>query len=598
MRDTVYAAFAETATRLPARPALMHKVKGRYEAITFRQLSRLIDQTAAGLARRGVGSGSRVGIYSYNRPEWVVADLALIKLGAVVVPIYHTLPEDSIRYILRDAEVTHLFVENPELLANAVKVLGDLPALRDVILFFPQPQQTRTGKELFSLAALQESGAQALNEDPALARPHESRPDDLLTICYTSGTTGEPKGAMLTHANIMSNVAAAIERFSISERDRLLSFLPLCHMFERTCGYYTMLLAGATIAYAESLQTVTEDIRLVRPTLLIIVPRVLEKVYSAVTERVLGGPALNRFLMRATLRATSRCARYRARHEAPPLWLRIWRWKLDKLVVSKLRKLGGGRIRLLVSGSAPLEKRIARTFRNLGFNLIEGYGLTETSPVVCTLVPGEEKIGSVGKPFPGVEIRIGPDSEVLVRGPNVMKGYLNKPQETAKTIDPDGWLHTGDQGRIDPDGNLVITGRLKEIIVTAYGKNIAPVPVEQALCGSRYFEQAVVIGDSRPFLVALIVPGRVALEEYARAEGIAFADYPGLLADPRVVALARAEVARQLAAFAPYEQVRRFRLIAEPLSIENGLLTPTLKVRRPKVAERFRKEIEAMYREQ
>lgn len=598
MRGTVYAAFIETAARLPDRPALMHKVGGQYQTITFRKLSRLVDLTAAGLARRGVKPGSRVGIYSYNRPEWVVADLALIKLGAVVVPVYHTLPEDSIRYILRDAEVTHLFVENAELLATATKVLADLPLLRDVVLFFAQAKETRTGKELFSLAALQESGAQALNEDPTLAKPHENRPDDLLTICYTSGTTGEPKGAMLTHSNIMSNVAAAIERFNISERDLLLSFLPLCHMFERTCGYYTMLLAGATIAYAESLQTITEDIRLVRPTLLIVVPRVLEKVYSAVTERILTGPALNRFLMRATLRATSRCARYRARHETPPLWLRIWRWALDRIVVSKLRKLGGGRIRLIVSGSAPLEKRIARTFRNLGFNLIEGYGLTETSPVVCTLVPGEEKIGSVGKPFPGIEISIGPDSEVLVRGPNVMKGYLNKPEETARTIDAACWLHTGDQGRLDPDGNLIITGRLKEIIVTSYGKNIAPVPIEQALCASRFFEQAVVIGDRRPFLTALIVPGRVALEDHARTAGIPFSDFPALLTDPRIVAIAGAEVARQLSNFAAYEQVKKFRLIAEPMTIENGLLTPTLKVRRQKAAERYRQEIEAMYQEQ
>jgi len=593
--ETIYQAFAETAQRFPGRPALLHKVQGRYRTITFQELSQTIDAVAAGLAEHGVGPGTAVGIYSYNRPEWVISDLAVIKLGGVVVPVYHTLPDETVRYILCDAAVTRLFVETPELLATVSRVLPAVPALKEIITFFDPPAESPTGKKLFSLEALRQVGVKALTTTPLRARAHAAAPDDLVTVCYTSGTTGEPKGAMLTHRNIMANVTGAIKRFGITEHDVLLSFLPLCHMFERTCGYYTMLLAGAAIGYAESVQTIREDIQAVRPTLLIVVPRVLEKVYNAVAEKVLTGPALSRRLMIATLRTYRQSGRLRARHQPLPLGLRLKHRLLGLLVVRKLKQLGGGRIRLLVSGSAPLEPRLARTIRSLGFNLLEGYGLTETAPVVCAAVPGEERVGTVGKPFPGVEVRIGPNDEILVRGPNVMKGYLNKPAETQKTIDAEGWLHTGDQGRFDQFGNLIITGRIKELIVTAYGKNIAPVPIEQALGASQFVEQTVVIGDRRPFLTALIVPRRIPLEDYGRKHGISFTDFTSLLADPAISTLFREEIKLALARFAPYEQVRDFRLIPEPFTVENGLLTPTMKIRRPVVARVYHELIESMY---
>lgn len=596
MVETIYQAFQVVAERYAAKPALMHKVDGIYQAVDFSGLSRAVDEVAAGLAERGVRPGDKVGIYSYNRPEWVVTDLAVIKLGAVVVPVYHTLPEETVHYILKDAGVSHVIVERPEFLANVTRVMSDLPALEDVITLFGRERETRSGKEMFSFDSLRRTGAMALAKNPELGRAHASAPDDIVTVVYTSGTTGEPKGAMLTHRNILSNVFAAIERFGINDRDTLVSFLPLCHMFERTCGYYTMLLAGATVAYAESLDTVRSDVQQVKPTLLIVVPRVLEKVYNTVTDKVLTGSALSRNLMVATLRTYGAYARLKSKGLKPPAWLAFKHWLFGLLVVRKLKKLGGGRIRLLVSGGAPLERRLARIIRNLGFNLVEGYGLTETSPVVTTAVPGAERVGTVGKPFPGIEVRIGPDDEVLVRGPNVMKGYLNKPDETAKAIDAEGWFHTGDQGRFDDFGNLIITGRIKELIVNSYGKNIAPVPVEQALCGSKYIEQAVVIGDRKPFLSALIIPGRIVLDDYARSHGIETAGFPQLLEHPDVVSLYRTEIAKALANFAAYEQVRAFKLIAEPFTVENGLLTPSLKVRRPKVEEAYRYEIQEMYK--
>jgi long-chain acyl-CoA synthetase len=598
MENTIYQDFIRAVGQHQDCTALMHKVEGRYQSISFRKLSEAVDQVAAGLARRGVNKDDRVGIYSYNRPEWVVADLAIIKLGGVAVPIYHTLPSDAVSYIVKDAEVHHLIVETPELFSTLVSILDQVPGLRDVITLFSRETESKSGKELFSFDALRKAGAKALATEPGLGKAHKPSPDDVVTVVYTSGTTGEPKGTMLTHGNILSNVHGAVERFGINEKDTLVSFLPLCHMFERTCGYYTMLLAGAAIAYAESLDTIRADIQAVRPTMLIIVPRVLEKVYNAVVEKVMTGSALSRRLMLATLRTYSKTARLKAKGKPWGLWLGFKHWLLGLLVVRKLRALAGGRVRLIVSGGAPLDRRLARIVRNLEFNLLEGYGLTETSPIVCSAMPGENKVGTVGQPLPGVEVRIGQDDEVLVRGPNVMKGYLNKPEETAQAIDKEGWFHTGDQGRFDGSGNLIITGRIKELIVTAYGKNIPPVPVEQAIAGSEYVEQAMVIGDRKPFLSALIVPSRLVLEEFCRGKGIPAGDFDALLERPEVVRLYRRETDKALENYAKYEQVRAFRLIPDPFTVENGLLTPSLKMRRPRIALAYQDRIEKMYQEQ
>lgn len=597
MANNLYTAFAETVERFPDRPALKYKVEDRYKAISYRELNQAVDAVAAGLRLIGVKPDSRVAIYSYNRPEWVITDLACLKLGAQVVPIYHTLPADSIRYILSDAEVTHIIVEDQNLLNTVMNILDSLPLLAHIITLFDITESTQSNGRLLSFSRLRARGANALVQNPALNEPCPSRPDALATICYTSGTTGEPKGAMLTHANILSNARSAIKWCSINEKDVLLSFLPLCHMFERTCGYYSMLLAGACIAYAGSVQTVAQDARIVRPTLMIVVPRVLEKAYSTVVEKVLRGPALQRRLMAATIRSHTRYARLHRRGLRVPIRVALTRWLTERLVVRRLHRLAGGRLRMIFSGAAPLDRRLANIFRALGFNLLEGYGLTEASPVVCAALPGQERVGTVGRPFPDVEVRIGPDSEILVRGPNVMKGYLNKPAETARTVDKDGWLHTGDQGRFDEFGNLIITGRIKELIVNSYGKNIAPVPIEQALVSSPYIEQALVIGDRRPFISALIVPARRILEDWAQGEGISSDDYSRLIGEPRVIELFRSEVDRLTTNFAPYEQVKQFCLIPEPYTVENGLLTPTLKLRRRRIEERYHKEIESMYRE-
>jgi len=595
MPDTIYASFADVVSRFSGRTALMRKVNGAYQGITYAELSETVDALAAGLAERGVRPGSMVGIYSYNRPEWVATDLAVAKLGAILIPVYHTLGADAIRYILNDAGVTHLIVENAELFANITRILAEVPPLRDVVTIFGPESKSRAGKQLLSFEQLRKTGAEALKQNPKLGEPHKPAPDDLFTVCYTSGTTGEPKGAMLTHRNVLSNVQSLIPLFGVNENDVLVSFLPLCHMFERTGGYYCMLLSGAAIAYAESVQTIREDVQLARPTVMIVVPRVLEKVYSAVQDKVLSGPALNRLLMVSTLRTYSRYCRLKSGNQPIPPWLGFKHWLLGKLVVKKLIELGGGRLRLLVSASAPLDRRLARTIRNLGFNLLEGYGLTETSPTVSVAVPGQERVGTVGKPLPGVEVRIGSNDEILVRGPNVMKGYLNKPRETAEVIDADGWFHTGDQGKFDEEGNLIITGRIKELIVTAYGKKIAPTAVEQAIAKSKYVEQVLVYGDNRPFLTALITPSPLSLEGFARERAIPFKRYTDLLDHPEVLKLYDEEVKKALEGFSQYEKVHRLRLIPEPFTVENGLLTPSLKTKRPQVVTAYHDEIEKMY---
>jgi long-chain acyl-CoA synthetase len=595
LADTVYACFAETARRFADRTSLMRKVNGKYQGISYAELSKVVDELAAGLAERGVKPGDKVGIYSYNRPEWVATDLAVAKLGAVLIPVYHTLGADAIRYILNDAGVTHLIVESPELFANITRILPEVPPLRDVVTVFGHELKSRAGKQLLNFEELRKAGAEALKQNPKLDEPHQPARDDLFTVCYTSGTTGEPKGAMLTHRNVLSNVQTLIPLFALNENDVLVSFLPLCHMFERTCGYYCMLLAGGAIAYAESVQTIREDVQLARPTVMIVLPRVLEKVYNAVQDKVLAGPALNRLLMISTLRTYSRYARRKAGNLPISPWLHFKHWLLGKLVVDKLRQLAGGRLRVMVSSSAPLDRKLAHIIRNLGFNLLEGYGLTECSPAVCVAIPGQERVGTVGKPLAGVEVRIGPNDEILVRGPNVMKGYLNKPKETAEVIDTEGWFHSGDQGKFDEEGNLIITGRIKELIINSYGKNIPPSPIELAVCNSKYVEQVLVHGDRKPFLCALVVPSRIALEAFAREKGIAFNRCTDLLDNPEVLKLYEEEIKKALAGFAQYEQVHRFKLIPDPFTVENGLLTPSLKTKRPQVITAYHEELEKMY---
>ncbi|MDD3643492.1 MAG: long-chain fatty acid--CoA ligase [Candidatus Krumholzibacteria bacterium] len=586
---TIPEAFARAVSRYQSRTALRYRDgNGAYTGIAYEELDRLTDRLASALRRLGIEPGDRVAIIAYHGPKWVIADLAVLKLGAVVVPIYHTLSPPAMRYILSDAGCRLVFVETEALRDSVESVREGLPALDHVVLF----EKDRDGGGCAGIDDLLDAAA---GEDrpgyPAVS------PDDTATIVYTSGTTGEPKGVVLTHGNIVSNALALARRFRGGPDDVFLSFLPLCHMFERTCGYYASLFSGVTIAIAGSLATIVEDVQAIKPTMLITVPRLLEKIYEAVECGVLRSSPFRRRLVQGAIRSLNERVNLEYRGEPVPFRLRALCAFYDRAVAAKFRRIAGGRLRVLVSGGAALDRRLAKTMLVLGFNVCEGYGLTETSPVVASATLEENRLGTVGRPLEGVEVMIGENDEILVRGPNVMKGYHNRPEETARAIDPVGWFHTGDRGRFDGRGNLSITGRIKEIIVTSYGKNVAPAPIESAIAKSPYIDQVVLCGDGRRFIAALIVPARCAIEEYAKGRGIVAHGYEELLAREEIRALIASEIEEATADAARFEKVRRFALIAEPFTVANRLLTPTMKLRRAKVIEAYGDLIEQIYRE-
>jgi long-chain acyl-CoA synthetase len=585
MSDTLYASFLETAQRYPHRTALMVKKQGQYRATTYAQLSEMVITAARNLTRVGLGKGDTVAILSANRPEWVITDLAALKLGAVIVPIYPPSPPSAVRYILQDSEVKLVVVENADLLAAVSRVLdGTDKSIKWVVIDSADAQNEHT-----PFSALLEPVEEKTGQENAIL------PKDIATIVYTSGTTGEPKGVVLTHANILSNVQAMINRYQIGAEDVFLSYLPLCHMFERTCGYYAILLSGGAIAYAENAGTVPADVLAVRPTVLLAVPRVIEKAFEHAVHEVGRNSRLKQRLVSFTIGSLNERADLRYHGKRVPLSLR-WRcFVLDKTVAAQFRRIGGGRLRIIASGGAPLDRKIAKAYYLLGYNLVEGYGMTEASPVICSSSVRDNILGTVGKPVPGVEVRIGDNDEVLAKGPNVMLGYLNKPDETASAIDKDGWLHTGDQGRFDDRGNLIITGRIKDLIVTSYGKKVPATAIEARIARSPYVSQVMVYGDRRKYLVALLVPMREAVRQFAAREGVATEKYESLLEDADIRSLIASEIEETTKDCAPYEKVKAFALVAEEFTQDNGLLTPLLKLRRKLVAERYADVLESLY---
>ena len=589
MALTIYESFVETVNKFPAKTSLMYKKNERYVDIKYKELQNYVEAVSDRLSELGIKKGTPVAIFSYNRPEWVIADLAILKLGGIVVPIYHTLPDCLVKYIINDSKTELLFVENAQLFSLVKKVRNEMPSLKNIVVF---DYRGIAGEEDFiKFDELKMKSSKATPKFPDVLE------SDIATYVYTSGTTAEPKGVMLTHKNILSNVFTAIKQFKVNEKDVLASFLPLCHMFERTGGYYTMLIGGAAIGYVENLSTIAKDIKMIRPTVLITVPRLLEKVYEEATKKVEAGSFIQKKLVRNATRNLIQYTNLKDRKRKISLWLKFKRWFFNRVVGTKFRKLAGGRVRLIVTGSAAMNKKIGKLYSIFGFNIVEGYGLTETAPVVCVNRIEDNRFGTVGKPFNQVIVKIGDNDEILVKGPNLMIGYLNKPEETAKAIDNEGWFHTGDQGRFDNYGNLIITGRIKELIVTSYGKNIAPVPIEQKLSESKFIEQIMLYGDKKKCIIALIVPNQKFIENYAKENSITFNNYVELLQEEEVKKVICNEIKTSNLCLAPYEQVKSFALLAEPFTIENGLLTPTLKVRRNEIVKKYRDLIESLYKD-
>jgi long-chain acyl-CoA synthetase len=591
--QTVCEAFYRSVDTYRKPEHLKYKKDGTWRAISSDEFRTAVEEVAMGLRCLGVSRGDKVAIISENRPEWAFADFATLCLGAADATIYPTLTARQVHYILDDSESKVVFVSSVAQAAKVAEVRERLPHLQHVVQFDAAPAPGTT-----SLEELRARGREALAADPDAVRREAAavRGEDLATLIYTSGTTGEPKGVMLTHGNLTSNVVDAWKIFPMVNHEwTALSFLPLCHSFERTAGHNFMLHAGVTIAYAESVEKVPENMQEVRPSLMCSVPRLYEKMYARVNEKVASDPPLRQGIFRWAIGVGRRVfAHTVARTEPGPL-LKLQFAVADRLVFSKIKARTGGRLRLFISGGAPLAREIAEFFGAAGMLICEGYGLTETSPVISANHPGHVRPGTVGLPLEHVEVRIAEDGEILTRGPHVMKGYYRKPEATAEAIDKDGWFHTGDIGFLDRDGFLVITDRKKDILVTSGGKNIAPQPIENRLKTNPFFTEVVMIGNRRNFPAALVVPNFEALEKWARQQGIAFGTRDELVTKPEVLGHYKRLVDELTPDLAQFEKIKKIALLTKEFTQESGEITPTLKVKRRVVEERYRSIIDAMY---
>lgn len=576
-----------------AKPrAFLTKCGGRYREVSSEEFAIAGREIALGLIALGLAPGDRVAVLSPTRLEWSQVDMGILTAGLVSVPIYPNVTQSMVEYIVTNCGAKAIVVADS---AQAAKTTG--LATQGVKILVIQLDGEDPG--VMTLATLRERGRALGSGDPELysRRTQAVQPDDLATIIYTSGTTGMPKGVMLSHHNIVSNVLASLQCLQVGPDDTSLSFLPLSHILERMAGLYIMVLQGACIGYAESIETVAENLREVHPTVMVSVPRLYEKMYVRILDAASTGGGIKKQMFFWARRVGLEHARAELAGQMPSLTTRIQFAAARRLVFSKLKQRTGGRLRFFVSGGAPLSKDIAEFFYAAGLPILEGYGLTESSPVIAVNTLTHLRLGSVGRPIPGVEVKIADDGEILARGPNIMLGYYDNPQATAEAIQ-DGWLMTGDIGHLDRDGYLVITDRKKDILVTAGGKNVAPQPIENRLKTDRYLSMAVVLGDRRPCLVALLVPNFEQLERYARGNGIDFTSMADLVQHPRIHELLRQRLDLHQKDLARYEQIKEFHVLDRELTVEAGELTPTLKVRRKEVAQKFASEIEALFSRQ
>lgn len=575
---------------LPA--AYQYKKDGTFHPISHKDVLRRVRHIALGLESIGVKRGERLGIMSENCPEWALTDWACLCSGMTDVPVYPTLPAEQIVHPLNDSGAVALFVSSPAQAAKAMQVRAQFTTVRTIISFVNEKPD---GVDM-TLAELEAKGAALDSADRAAAFQAGAlavQPDDLATLIYTSGTTGLPKGVMLTHDNIASNVAASRTKVPVRVGEVALSFLPLSHIFERM-GDYLFFCCGVGIAYAESIDAVPVNLGEVRPHFMMSVPRLFEKMYARVLENAVSGGAVKAAIFRWASGVADKWADEKLAGKEPG-GLLAWKYAVaQKLVFSKLQARTGGRMRYFVSGGAPLNPTINKFFYAAGLKILEGYGLTETSPVIAVNSDDAFRIGTVGKPVAGCEVKIAEDGEILTRGPHVMKGYFNRPDATAEVIDSDGWFHTGDVGVLE-DGFLRITDRKKDIIVTAGGKNIAPQPIENRIKENKYVSQAVMIGDKRKYPVVLIVPNWDNLEKWAGIKNLPWTERRQLLDMPMVVAKMDKEVRKQLVGLASFESPKKLGLLEHDFSIERGELTPKLSVKRKVVDTQYKGLIDALY---
>jgi long-chain acyl-CoA synthetase len=602
MPETIPELFARQAAALARKPLFLVKrprpgATGplAYAPITWQQAEQDVRALSAMLLDGQVNVGDRVVILSENRPEWAIADLAIQSVGAWTVPLYPTLPAQEVAVICRDSQPVAGIVSTGEQAAKLTQAGGPGSSLR-VIMVMDGPPSGDARMVGWDAALARGRQASARLQGLLDHRQGAVRPDDAATIIYTSGTTGEPKGVVLSHRNFLSNVEACRQVMPITERDCHLSFLPLSHVFERMAGWYLMLAVGATVAYAESMDTIAENMLEVRPTVMLGVPRFFEKLYGKIQDGLRQLPDGKRRLVDWALRVGRAATANSCSGQSLPAGLAVRRWIAERLVFHALQQKLGGRLRFFVSGGAPLAKEIGEFFYSVGVTILEGYGLTETSPVITVNRLPVPRFGSVGQAIHGVEVWIAEDGEILTHGPHVMQGYYRKPQETSEVL-LDGWFHTGDIGHLDDEGFLYITDRKKDLIKTAGGKFVAPQKLENRFVADPTVSQAFVYGDKMPYCVALIVPKADALQRVAQEQGILARSIGDLVRDEQVRAFYWRLVQAKQADLPSFEQVKKIALLDQEFSLGAGELTPTLKARRNIIAERHHTLLESLYRD-
>ena len=592
MVETLSQLFLNTIKSYPKDDLLLSKKEGKYVPISTEEFADRVKCFSLGLRDLGLEAGDKLIILSENRPEWVISDVANLCLGGITVPIYTSLIPEQIKYIIDDSDAKIVVVSDQGQWQKIEAIKSQLTKVTSYITCLSEAPEG-----VLTFAQVLERGRKMDKQNPGLFEKMalEVKPDAIASIIYTSGTTGPPKGVMLTHSNIFSNVKTCSSILPFKDTDTVLSFLPLSHILERM-AMFAYLYNGMSIGFAESIDTLGENLLEVRPHIMVNVPRVLEKIYAKVIDNVQASSSLKRKIFFWAVKVGRKYGRKKILNQPISKLLQFKRNLANKLVFSKVYAKTGGRVRFFLCGGAPLSKDIGEFFYAIGLTVIEGYGLTETSPVITANTFENLKFGTVGKPIPGVEVRIDEDGEILTKGPNVMNGYYKREAASREAFEG-GWFHTGDIGHFDEEGFLVITDRKKDIIVTSGGKNVAPQPIEGILNLNPYISNALVIGDRRKFISALVVPDFEKLEEYAKQNNISFEDHCDLVKKEEIVRFIQEQVDRSAPNLASYEKVKKIALLDKEFEIEKGEITPTLKVKRNIVEEKHKDIIDAMYRE-
>ncbi len=592
------ATLAELAQRsfvgFASRPCLGHKSGKEYEFLTYEAAAQRARNLAASWQELGLVRGERVAILAENAPEWGIVDFACQLLGAISVPLFSTLPAVQIQGILRDCGAKFLVVSDQGQWKKIVGIREQLPDCEQVF-----SMSEIENEEVQTLAALEIAGSKYLQEHPQAIETSwpAADPDDAATIIYTSGTTGEPKGVVLSHRNLVANIEAICDwlrqAFAMDENESFLSFLPLAHIFERTAGFWVPMRLGASVAFCQNLRTVDKNMREVRPTCMMAVPRFYEMLHDKIVSAAEDLPADKRGKYLHALALARKSGAYRGKvpgATTPNLWERVQLAIYDRLVYSKIRERFGGRLKAFIAGGAPMPPSLAQLFLGMNITILEGYGLTETSPVISVNRPSDIRLGTVGEVLPNVEIKIEGDGEICVRGPSITRGYWQRETETREAIDGENWFHTGDIGQlIEKNGRkyLQITDRKKDLLVLANGKKVAPAPIEMRLSQSPLISQVVLLGDHLKAVSALIVPQMEALRLFAAKQNLALESDEAILQSPAILKRMREEIDAVSSDLADFEKVKRFTLLPAPFSVENGEMTPTLKIKRRVVAEKY-----------